>query len=142
METHPVSETLCFLVSRIQDDGQSPKPSNSEYNTPSSEPFIYNSTCSFFFVCFFMCLLSFPSAPACADPFNEFFKETIRIVYVRKCPDPLHSFIFYSNFISPGGQRFLSNFIQILTYKLRREFRHFINNISRSHLNPGLSRIL
>jgi hypothetical protein len=24
-ETHPVSETLCFLVSRIPDDGKSPK---------------------------------------------------------------------------------------------------------------------
>jgi hypothetical protein len=31
-ETDPVSETLCSLVSRIPDDGQSPKPSNSEYN--------------------------------------------------------------------------------------------------------------
>jgi hypothetical protein len=25
VETDPVSETLCFIVSRIQDDGQSPK---------------------------------------------------------------------------------------------------------------------
>jgi hypothetical protein len=31
-ETDLVSETLCFLVStRIPDDGQSPKPSNSEH---------------------------------------------------------------------------------------------------------------
>jgi hypothetical protein len=27
-ETDPVSETLCFLVSRMPDDRQSPKPSN------------------------------------------------------------------------------------------------------------------
>jgi hypothetical protein len=39
-ETNPVSETLCFLVSRIPDDVKSPKkPSNSEWYTPSSEPF-------------------------------------------------------------------------------------------------------
>jgi hypothetical protein len=38
-ETDPVFETLCFLVSRIPDDGQSSKPSNSECYTPSSEPF-------------------------------------------------------------------------------------------------------
>jgi hypothetical protein len=31
METDPVSETLCFLISRIPDDGHSPKTSNSEY---------------------------------------------------------------------------------------------------------------
>jgi hypothetical protein len=35
-ETDPVSETLCFLVSRIQEVGQSKKSSNSECYTPSS----------------------------------------------------------------------------------------------------------
>jgi hypothetical protein len=34
-ETDPVYETLCFLVSRIPDEG----PSNSECYTPQSEPF-------------------------------------------------------------------------------------------------------
>jgi hypothetical protein len=39
METDPVSETLCFLVSRIPDKWQRTKPSNSEYYTQSSELF-------------------------------------------------------------------------------------------------------
>jgi hypothetical protein len=40
METDPVSETSCFLVSRIPEDGPSPKtPRNFEYYSPSSEPF-------------------------------------------------------------------------------------------------------
>jgi hypothetical protein len=38
-ETDPVSETSCFLVPRIPDDGKSPNPSNSECDTPSSKPF-------------------------------------------------------------------------------------------------------
>jgi hypothetical protein len=38
-EKGPFSETLCFLVSRILDDGQIRKASNSECYTPSSEPF-------------------------------------------------------------------------------------------------------
>jgi hypothetical protein len=37
-ERDPVSETLCYLLSSIPDDGQSPKTSNSEYYTPSAEP--------------------------------------------------------------------------------------------------------
>jgi hypothetical protein len=39
LETDPVSEMFCFLVSRIPDDGQVLKPTNSECYTPSSEPF-------------------------------------------------------------------------------------------------------
>jgi hypothetical protein len=38
-KTDPVPETSCFLVSRIPDDGKVQKPSNSECDTPSSEPF-------------------------------------------------------------------------------------------------------
>jgi hypothetical protein len=38
-KTDPASETSRFLVSRIPDDGKSPKPSNSVCYTPSSEPF-------------------------------------------------------------------------------------------------------
>jgi hypothetical protein len=41
METNPVSEVSCFLVSRIPDNGKSPPPpknSNFECYTPSSEP--------------------------------------------------------------------------------------------------------
>jgi hypothetical protein len=45
METDPVSETLCFLVSRILGDGQSRKPSKSEYYTPLLEPFRLYSIC-------------------------------------------------------------------------------------------------
>jgi hypothetical protein len=38
-----------YLGFRILDDGQSPKPSNSECYTPSSEPFtIYSFSCSLF----------------------------------------------------------------------------------------------
>jgi hypothetical protein len=44
-ERDPVSETSCFLVSRIQEDGKVQKPNNSECYTPSSEPFrIYSLT--------------------------------------------------------------------------------------------------
>jgi hypothetical protein len=38
-ETDPVSETSCFLFSRIPDDGNVHKLSNSVCYTPSSEPF-------------------------------------------------------------------------------------------------------
>jgi hypothetical protein len=38
-ETDPVSETLCSLVFRIPDDGQSSKVNNSVYYTISSELF-------------------------------------------------------------------------------------------------------
>jgi hypothetical protein len=38
-ETRSVSETSCFLFSRIPDDGKSKKPSNFVCYTPSSEPF-------------------------------------------------------------------------------------------------------
>jgi hypothetical protein len=41
-ETDPVSETSCFLVSEILDDGKVQKPSNSECYTPSSEPYRTN----------------------------------------------------------------------------------------------------
>jgi hypothetical protein len=41
-ETDPVSETLCFLVSRIQNDGKNKRTSNSECYIPSSEPFRTN----------------------------------------------------------------------------------------------------
>jgi hypothetical protein len=37
-ETDPVSETLCFLVFGIPDDGQVQKPSDSQCYTPSSAP--------------------------------------------------------------------------------------------------------
>jgi hypothetical protein len=39
METIPVSETMCFIVFRILDDGQSSTPSNSECYTPLSKSF-------------------------------------------------------------------------------------------------------
>jgi hypothetical protein len=35
---HSISETLCSLVFRIPDDGQSPKTQQSKCYTPSSEP--------------------------------------------------------------------------------------------------------
>jgi hypothetical protein len=38
-EKDPVTETLCSVVSRIPDDGQSPKPSKCECYTPSSDSF-------------------------------------------------------------------------------------------------------
>jgi hypothetical protein len=38
-ETGPVSERSCFLVPRVPDDGKSKNPSNSEGDTPLSEPF-------------------------------------------------------------------------------------------------------
>jgi hypothetical protein len=38
-ETDSVFETSCSVIPRIPDDGKSPKPSNSECDTPSSEPF-------------------------------------------------------------------------------------------------------
>jgi hypothetical protein len=39
-EADPVSGTLCFLISRIADDGKSQNNSNSVCYAPSSEPFI------------------------------------------------------------------------------------------------------
>jgi hypothetical protein len=48
METDQLSETSYFLVSRIPDDGKSPKPSNSECYTPLSEHFrIYYKVTSY-----------------------------------------------------------------------------------------------
>jgi hypothetical protein len=38
-ETDPASETSCFLVPTIPGDGKVQKHSNSECDTPSSEPF-------------------------------------------------------------------------------------------------------
>jgi hypothetical protein len=39
METDPVSEMLCFLVSRILDNGRSPKISNSEWDESLGDSF-------------------------------------------------------------------------------------------------------
>jgi hypothetical protein len=39
LEFEYVSETSCFLFPTIPDDGKSPKNSNSECYTPSSEPY-------------------------------------------------------------------------------------------------------
>jgi hypothetical protein len=43
------SKTLCFLVFRILDNGQSSKSSNSECYMPSSEPFRINNYCCLHF---------------------------------------------------------------------------------------------